>query len=98
MADADHLPPTPVLTNYPVGVAIALIAVTTALLVFVGGRLDPTHGVLTISILIILAFMATVAFCLLFNIPTDEITPAAVGGLTAGFGAVVAYWLGRPKN
>ena len=39
--------------------------------------------------------LGSVAYCLIFTIPTDDITPGVVGGLTAGFGAVVAYWLGH---
>jgi hypothetical protein len=53
---------------------------------------------LTISILIVVAFMGTVAFCLFFTVPNDEVTPGVVGGLATGFGAVVAYWLGRPQK
>jgi hypothetical protein len=34
----------------------------------------------------------------MFTVPPDDITPGVVGGLTAGFGAVVAYWLGRTQQ
>ena len=48
--------------------------------------------------LITIAFIGAVGYCLFFTVPQDEVTPAVVGGLTAGFGAVVAHWLGRPHG
>jgi uncharacterized membrane protein YjjB (DUF3815 family) len=47
---------------------------------------------------VVLAFVSAVAFTMIFNIPNDEITAAIAGGLVAAFGAVIAYWLGRPRS
>jgi O-antigen/teichoic acid export membrane protein len=100
MAAGDFVnPPPPVaLSNYPTLISVGGAVLFTAILVVIAGRFDGTRGVLTISILIVVSFVAVVAYCLIFTIPTDEVTPAVVGGLTAGFGAVVAYWLGRQKD
>ena len=81
--------------NYPVLMSVSGGVALTAALLFFAGKFDPTAGTLTISLLIVIAMIGTVAYCLIFTIPTDDITPGVVGGLTAGFGAVIAYWLGR---
>jgi len=78
--------------------AVALAVVLTAILLVAAARFDETKGPLTISLLIVLGMLGAVAYCLIFTIPNDDITPGVVGGLTAGFGAVVAYWLGRRKD
>jgi hypothetical protein len=80
------------------GIAVALAVLLTAILLVVAARFDQTKGPLTISLLITLGMLGSVAYCLIFTIPNDDITPGVVGGLTAGFGAVVAYWLGRHKD
>jgi hypothetical protein len=89
--------PIPKLLDYPDVTGVAFAILFTIILVFVASRFDPTMGVLTISILIVLAFVGTVVFCLFFTVPNDEITSGVIGGLTAAFGAIVAHWLGRPK-
>jgi uncharacterized RDD family membrane protein YckC len=91
-------PPQVALLNYP-GLAAGVIAVVlTAVVLYVAGKFDPTQGPLTISILIVLGMLGACAYCLVFTVPQDDITPGVVGGLTAGFGAVCAYWLGRAQN
>ena len=91
-------PPTPKLMDYPASIGIALGVVFTTILLIVAGRFDATGGVLTISLLVTLAFIGAVTFCLFFTVPNDEITSGIVGGLIAAFGAVVAYWLARPHS
>ena len=88
-------PPT---LNYLVPAAIVATVLMTAILLAVSARMDRTRGTLTISLLIVVSFVGVTSYCLIFTIPTDEVTPAVVGGLTAGFGAVVAYWLGRTQT
>jgi len=100
MADNGLLipPPTPKLMDYPASIGIVIAVALTAVLLIVSGKFDPTGGTLTISLLVILAFLGLVTFCAFFTIPTDEITSGAIGGLVAAFGAVVAYWLGQHKK
>ena len=88
-------PPSVGLTNFPSAIAIVVTVLFTTIILIVASRFDPTQGPLTISILIVLGMLGATAYCLIFTIPVDDITPGVVGGLTAGFGAVVAYWLGR---
>jgi hypothetical protein len=96
-----QLPPTAStkIVDYPGVVACIGIATVTAGLLWVINRYDATGGTLTISLIVVLAFVAVVAFSLLYNIPSDdEVTPGVVGGLVAAFGAVVAFWLGRSRE
>jgi len=94
-ADVVNPPPPVAIFNYPSAVGVALTVVLTAVILAVAGKFDPTKGPLTISVMIVLGMLGATAYCLVFTIPADDITPGIVGGLTAGFGAVVAYWLGR---
>ena len=96
--EAFNPPPAVSLTHLPAVVAIVAAALSTMALLFVAKHFDPTEGALTISLLITLGMLGAVAYCLIFTIPNDDITPGIVGGLTAGFGAVVAHWLGRTKE
>lgn len=94
-ADVVNPPPAVAIANYPSVIAVALGVLFTCVLLACVKRFDPTMGTLTISLLIVLGMIGAVAYCLIFTIPNDDITPGVVGGLTAGFGAVVAYWLGH---
>jgi hypothetical protein len=91
----DPVSPPSQIVNFPSSVAIVVTVIFTAILLFVAGKFDPTKGVLTISLMIVLGMLGATAYCLVFAIPNDDITPGVVGALSAGFGAVVAYWLGR---
>lgn len=97
-ADFINPPPVPKLMDYPASLGLAIAVFLTTILLVVTSRFDATGGVLTISLLVVLAFLGLVTFCALFTVPTDEITSGAIGGLVAAFGAVVAYWLGRGKE
>lgn len=90
-------PPVPKIFDYPAATTgLFIVALCTALLF--ASRLDKSGGALTISLLVVLAMIGTIVFSLFFTVPNDEVTAAVVGGLTAAFGAVIAYWLGRPKE
>jgi hypothetical protein len=93
-----NAPPQVQLFSYPGAVGAGFAVLFTTVLLIVAGRFDPTKGPLTISILIVLGMLGATAYCLIFTVPNDDITPGVVGGLTAGFGAVVAYWLGRTTS
>jgi hypothetical protein len=97
-ADVINAPIVTGVGNFPATIIVGSTVLMTSLLVFVAGRFDPTQGVLTISVLITIGMLGAIAYCLIFTIPADDITPGVVGGLTAGFGAVVAHWLGRTRG
>jgi uncharacterized BrkB/YihY/UPF0761 family membrane protein len=91
-------PPTPKLMDYPASVGIAFAILFTTILVVVASKFDPTMGVLTISLLVVVSFLGVATFCMFFTVPNDEITSGVVGGLIAAFGAVIAHWIGRAKE
>lgn len=88
-------PPTPKLMDYPSTIGIGIGVLFTAVLIYIAGRFDPTKGPLTISLMVVIAFMGVATFCMFFTVPADEVTSGVIGGLTAAFGAVVAHWLGK---
>jgi hypothetical protein len=96
--DAARFAPIPKLINYPGAIGVGLVILFTTVLLIVARKFDHTQGVLTVSLLVVLAFLGACTFALFFNIPTDEITSSILGGLTAQFGAIVCYWLGRPRE
>jgi hypothetical protein len=97
-ADVVNAPIVTGVGNFPATIIVGSAVILTSLLVVVASRFDPTQGVLTLSILITIGMLGAIAYCLIFTIPADDITPSVVGGLTAGFGAVLAYWFGRGKG
>lgn len=92
-----NAPPIPRIFDYPAATSAVFIVVLVTVLLF-GVRFDPTGGPLTISLMVVLAMIGVIAFSLFFTVPNDEVTAAVVGGLTAAFGAVIAFWLGHGKG
>jgi hypothetical protein len=84
--------------NFPATIVLTSTVILTAVMIVISGKFDKSGGVLTLSILITLGMLGAITYCLIFTVPVDDITPGVVGGLTAGFGAVVAHWLGRVAN
>jgi hypothetical protein len=97
-ADVVNAPLVTGVGNFPATIIVGSTVILTMVLLVVSSRFDPTRGPLTLSILITLGMLAAITYCLIFTIPVDDITPSVVGGLTAGFGAVLAYWFGRGRS
>jgi uncharacterized BrkB/YihY/UPF0761 family membrane protein len=97
-ADLVIPPPIPKLVDYPAAIGVSFLILFTSIVLIVSNKFDMSGGVLTISLLVILSFLGAAVFCLFFTVPSNEITASVIGGLTAAFGAVVAYWLGKSKE
>ena len=97
-ADVVNAPIVTGVGNFPASIVVGLSVLLTCILLVVSNKFDATGGVLTISLLITIGMLAAITYCLIFTIPADDITPGVVGALSAGFGAVVAHWLGRTKD
>lgn len=95
-SDVVNPPPSPRVLDFPGATTVVIGVILTALLLVVVNRFDPTKGALTISLLIVLAMIAMASVGMFYTIPMDPVTTEVIGGLVAGFGAVVVYWLSRP--
>jgi hypothetical protein len=91
-----NIPPIPKLMDYPTSIGLAIGILATAALLYISGKFDPTGGALTISLLVVVAFIGVSIFVMFFTVPTSEITSGVIGGLIAAFGAVVSFWLNYP--
>jgi hypothetical protein len=88
-------PPIPKVFDYPATMGIALDVLFVTFLIVIVHKFDASKGVLTVSLLIVLAFIALAILSVFFTVPTDEITSAVIGGLVAAFGAVIAHWIAK---
>ena len=86
-------PPKLNYVDYPATIAVTIAVLGTLTLVLLAGKFDRTGGPLTVSLLIILAFVGVLAYSVTVTVPRDETTAAVIGALTAGFGGVITYWL-----
>jgi len=86
-------PPRFTYVDFPGAVAILATCAGALVLVFLAARFDKTGGALTVSLLVILAFIGILAYAVTVTVPRDETTAAVIGALTAGFGGVITYWL-----
>ena len=91
-------PPTPHLLDFPATTAVVVATLACVVLLVFSTRFDQTHGILTVSLLVILTMIGVIAFCLLSPFPGTRRRAAVIGGLVTAFGGVVAYWLGKPRG
>jgi hypothetical protein len=83
---------------YPAFLTAAGVALLAAAILAVSRYMDQTGGLLTISIMLVLAFIASTFASMIYAIPQVPSTEILVGSLATALGAVVAYWLGnRPR-
>ena len=83
---------------YPATVTAVIVAIITIAVVAAARYCDPTRGQLTISVMLVLAFVATTFASILYAVPQIPSTEILVGALATAVGAVVAYWLGRGRG
>ena len=86
-------PPRFQYVDFPASIAVLIAVIGTFALVLLSGRFDRSGGALTVSLLVILAFVGVLAYSVTVTVPRDETTAAVIGALTAGFGGVITYWL-----
>ena len=97
-SDVVNLPPAPKVLNYPGLMAVGFGVVGVAILLFVSGRFDASGGILTISLLIVLAFIGVIAISVFYTVPQDETTSSVIGALTMAVGGIISFWLSRRKE
>ena len=88
-------PPKFTYVDFPATIAILhyCTVIGSCVLILLASRFDQTKGALTVSLLVILAFVGVLAYSVTVTVPRDETTAAVIGALTAGFGGVITYWL-----
>jgi hypothetical protein len=91
-------PPQPRLAPYPEIVGVLLGILAASVLLVVANKMDRTHGELTISLLVVLGYLAAMIFCLFFTVPQDATTAAIIGGLSTAFGMVMTRWVAGRKG
>ena len=80
---------------YPAFLTTFGITLVSAIVVAVAHRFDRTHGMLTLSVLITVAFIAATIASMISPVPQVATTEMLIGALATALGAIVALWLGR---
>lgn len=80
---------------YPAFLSTLGLAAIGAVIVVVARFYDPTTGLLTVSVLIVLATIAATFASFLYEIPQVPSTEILVGALATSLGAIIAHWVGR---
>lgn len=83
---ADKLPPL------PVAIAMGGVVICVAVLLWVVSRLDASHGIIAVSLFLLVTFAAALVFSLIHTIPQDPSTEVLVGALAAAVGGLTTYW------
>jgi len=86
-------PINPALIPLIAGIAVGLVVI----LILVASRYSDqnTKGFLTISLLIVFAFIMAAFASMVYQVPTNPATEILVGALATALGAVVSHWVGR---
>lgn len=77
--------------------ALAVILVACAILA-VSKYCDITGGLLTISVMIVAAFIVATFASMLYNVPQVPSTEILIGALATSVGAIVAYWMSKSSG
>lgn len=94
MTDGDYLLSQPYLA---LTAAMAVMLASAGVLA-ISSRFDNSNGVLTLAIIITVAFVVTTFASLIYNVQQTPLTEILVGGLSTALGGVVAHYMGRPRG
>ena len=77
-------------------IAVLAIGLLTPAVLLATKRYDPTHGFLTVSLVVIFAIVCAAFASMVYPIASNNaVTDALVGALSAALGAVISQWLPR---
>ena len=79
----------------PASLGTAFAALLTMLIIVVAKHFDQTGGFLTLSVMLVMAFISTTFISMIYNVPQIPTTEILVGALSTSVGAVVAFWVSR---
>ena len=83
---------------YPALVTAAGIGVVVAAVLAASHYLDPTHGLLTITLVIVFAFIAVTLATMIYPVPQTPLTEILVGSLATSMGGIVAFWMSYSRK
>jgi len=73
-----------------------IVGLVTVVILLIARYADDFHkGFLTVSVLIVIAFIIAVFAAMIYSVPTNPVTEILVGALSTALGAVVSHWVGR---
>lgn len=81
----------------PAFFSAALVVIVSAAIVIVARRYDPTEGLLTISILVVAAFITAAFASMIYDVKQTPSTELLLGALATSLGAIVAHWMSPRK-
>ena len=82
---------------YPALITAAGTATLTVMLLVASHYFDHSGGLLTISIILILAFIAVTLASLIYEVPQNPLTEILIGSLSTSVGAIIAFWMSKRK-
>lgn len=69
------------------------------LIIWVSKQFDTTRGLLTISVMILVAFITATFASMIYQVPQVPSTEILIGALATSVGAIIAYWMsGKHRN
>ena len=83
---------------YPALITAAGTGLLTILVIIGAYYFDRSHGLLTLSVLIIIAFIAVTLASMIYQVPQTPTTEILIGGLVSSVGGIVAYWMSKGRG
>ena len=71
------------------------IAVLTILVMIVAHRFDGSGGWFTLSVMMVLGFIAVTLASMIYEVPQTPTTEILLGSMSTSVGAIVAFWMSR---
>lgn len=78
---------------FPASIAAGIVVLLSVLVLLASGRFDTTGGLLTISLMVVAAFVSVTFTVMLYPVPQTALVEILVGALATSLGAVIAFWM-----
>lgn len=82
---------------FPASVATVIVILMSVLLVVIANRFDNSGGIITVSVLVVAAFISVNFTGILYGVPQTPINEIMIGALATSLGAVIAFWMSGKK-
>lgn len=78
---------------FPASIAAGIVVILACLALLAAHRFDATGGLLTISLMVVAAFISVNFTGILYGVPQTPINEIMIGALATSLGAVIAFWM-----